>query len=89
MRCLQDIMCNILMWVTIYDQFLSNLGIDENWNRLDYPWIFIVPLLFILYVDSLLSKPKFSLISYTDCMHNILNSADSDHWKWSSAHDIA
>jgi len=57
------------MWVIIYDPFPSNLGIDENWNRLDYPRIFIIPLLFFLYVESLLCKPKFSLFSYTDCLH--------------------
>jgi len=34
---LQDIIRNILMCVTIYDLFTSNLGIDDNWNRLDYP----------------------------------------------------
>jgi len=50
MRCLQEIMRNILMWVTIYDPFASNLAIDDNGNRLDYPWVFIVPLLFIFYV---------------------------------------
>jgi len=88
MRCIQDIMCNVIMWVTIYDLFASNLGIDVNWNRLDYPWIFIVPWLFFLYVESLLCKPKFSLLLYTDCIH-IVNQADSDYWKWSSAHDIA
>jgi len=54
MLWLQDIMHNILMWVTIYDPFTSNLGIDDNWNRLDYPWIFIVPSPFILYLESLL-----------------------------------
>ena len=57
------------MWVTIYDPFASNLGIDDNWNWLDYPWIFIVPLLFFLYLESLLSKLKSSVISYTDCKH--------------------
>jgi len=89
MQCLQDIMRNIIMWVTIDVPFPNNLIIDENWNRLDYPWIFIVPLLFFLYVESLLSKPKFSLFSYTDCIHSIVNSADLDCWKWSSAQDIA
>jgi len=47
-QCLQDSMRNILMWVTIYDPFANNLDIDENWNPLDYPWIFIVPLPFHL-----------------------------------------
>ena len=37
MQRLQDSMRNILKWVTIYDPFASNLGIEENWNRLDYP----------------------------------------------------
>jgi len=72
MQCLQDSMHNILMWVTIYDLFTSNLGIDDNWNRLEYTWIFIVPLLFFLYVESLLSNPKFSLFSYTDCIHIVI-----------------
>ena len=54
MWCLQDIMHNILMWVTIYDPVTSNLGINDNWNRLDYPRIFIVPLPFFLYGESLL-----------------------------------
>ena len=72
MRRLQDSMCNILMRVTFYDQFAGNLGIDENWNRLDYPGTFIVPLPFFLYVESLLSNPKFSLFSYTDCLHIVI-----------------
>jgi len=76
------------MWVTLYDPLASDLGIDKNWNRLDYTRIFIVPSLFFLYVESLLCKPKFSNFSYTDCIH-IVNSADSDHWKWSSVHEIA
>jgi len=81
-------MRNIFMWVTVYDPLASNLGIDENWNRLDYPWVFIVSLLFFLYDDCLRCKPKFSILSYTDCLH-IVTSADSDRWKWSSASDIA
>jgi len=72
MWCLQDIMRNILMWVTINDPFASNLGIDDNWNRLDYPWIFIVPLPFFLYVESLLCQLKSSVISYTDCIHKVI-----------------
>jgi len=72
MRCLQDSMSNILMWVTIYDPFASNLGIDNNWNRLDYPWVFTVPLPFFLYVESLLCKPKFSILSYADCIHIVI-----------------
>ena len=80
-------MRNILMWVTIYDPFGSNLGIDDNWNWLDYPWVFIIPLPFFLYVVSLLCKPKFSILSYTYCIP-IVTSADSDRWKWSSAPDI-
>jgi len=72
MRRLQDSMRNILMWVTIYDPFASNLGIEENWNWLDYPWTFPVPLPFFLYVESLLSNPKFSLFSYTDCIHIVI-----------------
>jgi len=76
MQCLQDIMCNILMWVMIYDPFASNLAIDENCNQLDYPWIFIVPLRFFLYFESLHCNPKFSLFCYTDCIH-FVNSGDS------------
>jgi len=72
MRRVQDSMRNIWMWVTIYDPFASNLGIDENWNQLDYPWTFIIPLPFFLYVESLLSNPKFSLFSYTDCIHILI-----------------
>jgi len=87
-RCIQDIIRNILMWLTIYDPFASNLSVDDNWNRSDYPWIFILPLLYFLYVESLPCKPKFSLFSYTDCMH-IVNPADSDRWKSCSARDIA
>jgi len=72
MWCLQDSMRNILMWVTIYDPFASNLGSDENWNRLDCPWIFIIPLPFFLYVESLLSNPKFSLFSDRGCIHIVI-----------------
>jgi hypothetical protein len=37
MMCyLQDIMCNILMWVTAYDPIASNHGIDKQRNQLDY-----------------------------------------------------
>jgi len=89
MRCLRDIVHNILMWGTIYDPFPSKLGIEENWSQLDYPSIYILPLQFCLYVESLLSKPKLSLVSYTDCIHNIVNTADSHCWKWSSAYNIA
>jgi len=88
MQYLQDIMRNILMWVTIYDPFTSNLRNGENWNRLDYRRVFLVPLLFFFYVESLLCTPKLSILSYTDCKH-IVTSADSDCWKWSCAHDIA
>jgi len=72
MRCLQDIMCNILMWVNIYDPFTSNLGIDINWNWLDYPWILIVPLSFGLYVESSLSIVKSAVVSYADCIHIVI-----------------
>ena len=57
MWCIQDIIRNILRWVTIHDPLDSNLGIDENCNQLDYRWIFIVPLPFFLYVESLLVNP--------------------------------
>jgi len=79
MRCLQDIMRNILMWVTIDDPFASNLGIDDNWNQIDYPWVVIARSMFFLYVEFLLCYPKFSVLSYTDCIH-IVTSADSDRW---------
>jgi len=88
MRYLQDIMRNILMWLTIHDPFASNLGIDKNWNWLDYPSVFFVPLPFILNVESLLCQPTFSVLSDTDCIQ-IVTLADSDHWKWRSAQDIA
>jgi hypothetical protein len=26
------------MWVTIYDPYAINLGIDNNWNQLNYRW---------------------------------------------------
>jgi hypothetical protein len=58
MRCSQDSMCNILIWVAIYDPFSCNHTIDKNWNRLDYPLDFNVPLLFILYDESLLLNPN-------------------------------
>jgi len=87
MRCIQAIMGNILMWVTIYNQFANKLGSDNSWNWLNFRRIFIVPLPFFLYVESLLCKPTFSLFPYTDCIH-ILIPADSDRWKWSSTHDI-
>jgi len=38
-----DNMHNILLWVTMYDPFASNLSIEKNWNQLNYPWIFILP----------------------------------------------
>jgi len=72
MQCLQDIMHIISMWVTIYDPFTGNLGIDDNWNQLDYPWIIIVPWPFFLYVESLLWNPKSSVFSYTDCIHIVI-----------------
>jgi len=72
MQCLRDIMRNILMWVSIYDPSASNLGIDINWNQLDYPWIFIIPLQFFLYVESLLCYLKSSVFSYTDCIHILI-----------------
>jgi hypothetical protein len=88
MRWLQDSMRNILMWVTIYDPFASNLGIDENWNRLDYPWIIIVPLPFFLYVESLLSHSKFSPSSHILTAY-IFWFSRLGRQKLSSAHNIA
>jgi hypothetical protein len=79
LQCSQDIMPNILMLVTICDPFTSNLGVDDNWNQLDYRWVFIVPLPLFLFVEYLLCKPKFSVLSYTDCIY-IVTSADSDRW---------
>jgi len=70
---LQDIMCSILMWVTINNPFASNLGIDDNWNRSDYPRIFIVPLpFFLLQVGSRLCNPKSSVFTSTYCMHIVI-----------------
>jgi hypothetical protein len=70
---LQDIIRNIVMWVTIHDPFASNLGIDDNWNWLDYPWIFIIPLPFFLYVESCLCNPKSSVFTYTYyCIHIVI-----------------
>jgi len=88
MRCLHDRMGNILMCVTIYDPFASNLGIDENCNQLDHPWVIIVPLTLFLYSESYLWMPNFSVLSYTNCIH-IVTTADSDRWKWSSESNIA
>jgi hypothetical protein len=65
------------MWVTIHDPFARNLGIDDNGNQLAYPFVFIVPSMFFLYVDSLLCHPNFSILADTDCI-DILTSADSD-----------
>jgi len=75
------------MWVTVYDQFTRNLGIDDNWNRLDYPRIFIVPLPFFLYVESHPYKPKSSVVSDTECIHIVIQQTQ-DWGKQSSAHDI-
>jgi len=88
MRYLQEIMPNILMRVTIYVPFDSNREIDGNWNWLHYHCVSIISLLFFLYVESLLCKPKFSVLSYSDCIH-IVTPADLDCLKWRSAHDIA
>jgi hypothetical protein len=76
------------MWMTTDDPFASNLGMDENWNELDYLWVFFAPFPFLLYFETLVFKPKFSVLSDTDHIY-ILTIADSDHWKWSSASDIA
>jgi hypothetical protein len=70
----------------MYDQFVSDIGIDENLNWLECPLEFIVPLPLFLDVKSLLCNPKFAILSYTDCIH-IVTSPDSDYWKWCSAHD--
>jgi len=85
---LQDIMRNICMWVTISDPFASNRGIDDNWNRLDYPSIFIVLLPFFLNVETHICEPKSSIFFYTDCIRIVIQQT-RDLWKWSSAHDIA
>jgi len=88
MRYLHDIMCDISMSLTIHDPFASDLSIDDICNRSDYPWVLIVPLLFLLCVEYLLGKPKFSVLSNTDCILIVI-SADWDSWKRRSAHDIA
>jgi len=69
---LQDIMRNILMWVTINDPFASNLGIDDKWNWLYYPWIIIVPLPFWAYVESHLCHPKSSVFTNSYCIHIVI-----------------
>ena len=76
------------MWVTIYDPFASNLVIDNNWNRFDYPWILIIPLPIFLYVKSHICKPRSSVFSYTDCIQIVIQHT-RDLWKWSSANNIA
>jgi len=58
--------------VTIYDPFASNLGIDDRQNWLDYLWIFIVPVLFLLYIESCLWNPIFSVFTYNDCTHIVI-----------------
>ena len=68
----QDIIRYILMWVTIYDPFTSNLGIVDNWKPLDYPWIFIVPLPFFLYNESHLCNPKSSVFTYTYSLYIVI-----------------
>jgi len=81
MRCLQDIICNILMWETIYVLFASNVGIHDNRNRLYYPWISIVRLPFFLYVESLRCKPISSIFSFTNSIHIVIQqtqTAESD-----------
>jgi len=65
------------MWVTIYDPFAGNLGIDDNWKRWDHPWIFIVTLPFFLYIESLRCKPKSSVFSYTGCIHIVIQQTDT------------
>ena len=72
MRYLQDNMRNIWMWVTINDPFTSNLGIDDYWNWFDYTWVFIVPLPFLHYGQSLPCKSKFSVLPYTDGIHIVI-----------------
>jgi len=76
------------MSVTVYDPFASIIGIDKIGNQSDYPSVYIVPWPFFLYFESLLCNGTFSILSYTDGIH-IVTSADWDHQKWSSAHDIA
>ena len=58
--------------MTIYNQFASNLSIDDNWNPFDYPRVCIIPLPFFLYVESLLCKSKFSVLPYTNCIHIVI-----------------
>jgi len=71
MWCLQDVMRSILMWVTIYNPFASNLGIVDNWNQFDYPWIIMVPLLIVRYVESLLCNLKSPVLFYTDSIYTV------------------
>jgi len=49
---LLDIKYNIIMWLTRYDLFASNLGIDVNLYQFDHHWIVIVPCHFSLYWTS-------------------------------------
>jgi len=65
------------MWVTIYDSFTSNLGIDDNWNPIDSPWLLIIPSLFFLYVESLICNPKSSIFSYTDYIHIVIQQSQT------------
>jgi hypothetical protein len=78
MQCKPDIMHNILLWVTVYDTFVSDHGINLKWNRLNYHYF---PMLngFLGYANT---------PSYSNCIH-IVNSVEINHWKWSCAHTIA
>jgi hypothetical protein len=69
---LQDSISNIWMWETIYNPFASNLGIDNNCNWLDNPWIFIVHAPVFHWVESCLCNPKSSMITYTYCIHIVI-----------------
>jgi len=76
------------MWVTTYNPFISNLGIDKNWHRIGCTYVFIIHWLFFLNDECHLCKPQLSVLSYTDCKH-IMTSADLNHWKFISTYDIA
>jgi hypothetical protein len=77
---LQDIIPIIFMWLKFNHPFASNLGMGNNWNPLDYPWIFTVPLRLTLYIESCLCLPTSSVCSHADCIHIVIHQI-RDPWE--------
>jgi len=74
-----DIICNILMWVTIFDTFASSFGIRKNWTWLDYLWIVIVYYRFFSMLNLFFVNSNSLPLALTTI--SIVNSTDTDHWK--------